>query len=455
MSAECQDKAQLYAIGRDGTQYPIVGARHSATDLSVTDILWDGGTVWDGGPGATVCVATCTKGDQLHVVPGDMVCMSPNAIRVTSGDGGVLGIMTEGAYHANYAAESQRFDSPQWLKLSAGGAAVPTVTANLALDPFGATTADLVHFPATSGAQYSMLWNYRGCGNTGGDTIASVYIANADGGTTPQYLDLAWTQDTGLYPSAICTSSGAGDGGLLYTRCSTPWAGTSLMSASMIVGNFSQDGGSRPAVDVLLFGAQCEASSRHVTSYIPNDAPGLGDGFPVPAQHRYVDGYGAVLPFTVQPWALSMGTDVFVPATYDSSSQIFQAISNGTHDVFTQIVSGYDNNSPDFSSSTWWHQGSELVVGMYPTLLRPLEWNHFNMRYRVDGGVLTYCMNGACDAGALGDTFAGFVPTGQGFAPFVGDGGFWTVCGDHTGTHASFGICKNVCLSLNDDQVCQ
>lgn len=455
MAAECADNPALFAVKNDGTQYPVVGARYSAVtdDDSLTDQLWDGGKNFPGGIGVTECVATCTKGDQMHVTPGNMVCMSPNSPRITAGDGGVLGIMTEGAYHQNTLGESSNLASPQWLNLTSGGGAHCVVTANVCKDPFGAMTGDRVQCDADTAGQRSFLDSYHGCGNTAGDTVASAYFANFDGGTTLQHPRIAFDLSTGVI-GAECDSTGAGDGGLLYTRCASPSA-LSDQNMSFLLGNYSWDGGASAAIDICFFGGQCENSSRHVTSYIPNDAPGTGDGSGTATQPRFVDAYGVVLPFAVAPNLISMSTTVWVPSTYDSSSQKYESLDNGTADNFVEIVSGYDNNSPDFSTSTWWHMGQEKVVGMYPALLNASSWNHFSMKYSVDGGTLTHCMNGACDAGALSDTLTEFVPTGQGYVRRHTDGGWWNICGDTTATHAAFGICHDVCLSLNADPVCQ
>lgn len=458
MPAECEDKALLYdTSGRRAyaTRYRV--------DLGVPwEQLWDGGTAWDGGPGSSDCVATCTKGDQWHVAPGDMICMSRYSPRVTrGGDGGSsqLGVLTEGAYRGNQLANTQALD--RWQTLSSG-VALPVVTANAALSPFGVMEAERVQLPATSGAaQLSLVYSFHGCQNAGNATVASIYVANFDGGTTVTHPDLLFQRVSGEYVEVACDSTGAGDGGLLYTRCYTPPSTAGDINGSFFFGNWARDAGTRTAMDLAVTNGQCEITTFFPTSYIPNSYPYDEVGFAYPGQSRGVDIIAAFLsPSDIpsSPVALSMSTDVIVPGTVSDTSEVFAALTNGSYNYYFQLQSGYNNNVADYSASA--NLNAVGRIGLAPLQLLWNESNHVAGSWSRDSGILRANLNGTIDAGFFsGSNIDGFVPLSTGYDGVVcPDGGtcaVWNLCGDYSATHSAFGVCKNVCLSLDSDTACQ
>lgn len=397
---------------------------------------------------------TCTKGPEFSgITPGNVVKLPNGSPRVMrGGDGtGDLGLMVEGR-RANYAFQTEAFDNASWLKLGSGAAA-PTVTANAGTAPDGTSTAERVQFAATTGAQYSLLFLNHGCGSTGSTLVSSVYAMSNTAGS--QYIDICFTPTDTTTRCAPCTVVPN-----TYTRCYTPSV-ASVGLQSMTFGNHGlNDGGSRASSDVLVWGAQCEASSHgaaFLSSYIPNDA-----GTEQTPAERGDDIAWVRFPVTVAPRVLTMSSDVWVYEVPSETSSNFQYVDNGTVNYRMGLLSGWANNNPDFSASSVLHMSSEDILPTENTApanvgtLTPLAFNHVSGGYNEITGVHTACLNSTCvTRSGLAIYMRDFVPTGGGYmgglladVDLTGTGAIWFVGGDYGAAHMSWGVTKHVCLKF-------
>lgn len=200
--------------------------------------------------------AYCTKEGlaTTGLTTTSMVLCGTNQIRVEADGSGVLGILTENA-GTNVILQSEDL-ATTWLT-SASGVAAPTVTANQATAPDGATTADRLQIPATTSGQYSYMYQ---TGWAAATRTTSVYLkGNGTSGT----INLL----SGTTPNACAACTYVADS---WSRCALPSAGTA--STYVFLGNDSASAvcttSSKGAQDVFVWGLQHEAGA-YATSYIP------------------------------------------------------------------------------------------------------------------------------------------------------------------------------------------
>lgn len=206
--------------------------------------------------------ATCMKGNTTSgIANGDLVTCSTDQPRIMAGsDGtGARGLLPEAA-RTNSALRSQEFENVAWQKLDLAAAGVPTVTANAATAPDGTLTADRVQYPATSAAQYSILYQAGGCPGFGASS-GSVFIkGNGTSGT----LDIGIDNGVG-YDTTACSYVAA-----TWTVCARANSTRAGTVTNVFIGNGSQlvaGAPTRSANDVFVWGAQCEGGAI-TTSYI-------------------------------------------------------------------------------------------------------------------------------------------------------------------------------------------
>lgn len=206
---------------------------------------------------------TCTKTASgglatTGISNGDLVVCSTNQPRVMYDPNGVLGLFAEST-RTNSALQSEDFTTT-WLTL-ASGVAAPTITANAAAAPDGATTADRIQVPATAGGtNYSFV--YQSITVTAAAWSASVYLkGNGTSGST--YLHA--TPDGVTWQRQLCTFVAS-----TWTRCL--WENRTLTATAWIfrIGTDRRDAGQsdQGAQDFFAWGFQAEAGA-FVSSYIP------------------------------------------------------------------------------------------------------------------------------------------------------------------------------------------
>lgn len=201
--------------------------------------------------------ATCSKQGlaTTGIANGDLVACTANQPRVES-SGGVLGLRVEGA-RTNSVLRSEEFDNAAWLSVSSP-AAVPTVTANAGTSPRGDATADRVQFAARTAGQYSVLGQTIVVAGTG---MVSVFVRGVSGSGTISLLS------EGAFTSCVDYSFTDSS----WTRIDQQMGGNRIYVGT-VSGIGACAGGTKPAADVYLWGAQGEDGARYSTSYIPTVA---------------------------------------------------------------------------------------------------------------------------------------------------------------------------------------
>jgi len=149
----------------------------------------------------------------------------------------------------NWVTSSETFNSGWTLANSV--AALPVVTADFGVAPDGTTTADRVQFAATSGTQFSFLFQSAATIASGWPATGSVYIkGNGTSGTI----------NLGLQTPVI--TSLCNYNATTWTRCSISYTANSA-STSFVIGNdsFNTGGVVFAANDVLLWGGMVNVGS--------------------------------------------------------------------------------------------------------------------------------------------------------------------------------------------------
>lgn len=204
--------------------------------------------------GSATCTKTASGGlATTGIANGDLVTVAGNVARVEYDSQGVLGLRVESS-RTNSLLWSEDFTNAVWSPTFA------TVTANFAVSPDGATTADRLQL--TGGALASVAQTTASIAGPATHTF-SVYLRSNSG--TPQVYCFAF-QGAGS-PNAntavtLSTSS--------WTRCAVTLTTTGTATVRASVGWDTSIGMTNPGtVDVLAFGAQFEQTFGYATSYIP------------------------------------------------------------------------------------------------------------------------------------------------------------------------------------------
>lgn len=257
--------------------------------------------------------AYCTKEGlaTTGLTTTSMVQCSTNQIRVEADGSGVLGILVENA-GTNVILQSEDL-ATTWLT-SASGVAAPTVTANQAVAPNGATTADRLQVPATTSGQYSYMYQ---TGWAAATRTTSVYLkGNGTSGT----INLL----SGTTPNACTACAYVADS---WSRCALPSVGTA--STFVFLGNDSASAvcttSSKGAQDVFVWGLQHETGA-YATSYVPTTTAAVTRAVDVPTVA------GATLPYAKFSLAASV-TEEWATATMPSYSVIMEGQTGNSSGV--------------------------------------------------------------------------------------------------------------------------
>lgn len=148
---------------------------------------------------------------------------------------------------SNSLRYSEQID--QWSTWNAG---TVTFDVDSALAPNNTTTADLVHLSATSGSGQSIIYEYN---TTTGVKSCGIWLKSPDGGSGNVYIAIAITPST-----YTCTQVAFGP---TWGRAVNENV-DSVAQTEIDIGNTGTKcgAGGQPAVDVLMWGAQCNIGAR-------------------------------------------------------------------------------------------------------------------------------------------------------------------------------------------------
>ena len=205
------------------------------------------------------CTKTATGGfATTGIANGDLIVLSSNQPRVSYDANGTLGLLVESS-RTNSLLRSEEIDNAAWAKTGTGVAA-PIVTANFAVAPDGATTAERVQFAATDASGLQASYVVQGVVAASANPSGSVFLR---GNGTSGVFDVC-QQSSGQSCTACAYVSGS------WTRCFPPVCAAT--TCNLYIGNMSlaayNGGVARSAADVLVWGGDLEAGA-YATSYIP------------------------------------------------------------------------------------------------------------------------------------------------------------------------------------------
>ena len=204
--------------------------------------------------------ATCSKQGlaTTGIANGDLVVCTANQPRVES-SGGVLGLRVEGA-RTNSVLRSQELDNAAWADDSSPVSPI-TITANAATAPDGTLTAERFQIPSRTAAQWSLRYQVVATGVSGSTSVyvkgngQSGVFSIAHGASLSSCVDCAFDAST-------------------WTRCELGSVTGGYIWLGTVSGYGSCAGGTKPAVDAFIWGAQTEGAgvATYPTSYIPTVA---------------------------------------------------------------------------------------------------------------------------------------------------------------------------------------
>lgn len=196
--------------------------------------------------------ATCLKGNlTTGIANGDMVTCSSGQPLIEHGGDGTLGILMEEG-RTNTFLWSDAFDNVAWTKLGQGDGTTPVVTADQAIAPSGATTADRVDFSSCTTGR-SVVYQIASFNGTG---VASVF-----GKAVGTACSIAVCGSAGQ-----CTRATMQPGS--WTRLISPAGSFTNGGTTPFVGNACADeGAAAAACSVYLAADQVEAGA-FASSYI-------------------------------------------------------------------------------------------------------------------------------------------------------------------------------------------
>lgn len=354
---------------------------------------------------------TCmTGGENSLIANSSMVTCAVDAPRVMpGGDGaGSKGLLSETAA-TNTTIRSEEFNNAAWSGSSAGGPAAPTVGANAAVAPDGTTTAERLQIPATGVGQYSAMLQVPATGACAASSTvsATVYIkGNGTSGTT----DLFINDGAGGTNNASCAFVPS-----TWTRCRLEGVVTTAGAGSgnLLIGNLTLVNGgiARDAVDVFMWGAQCEVAAK-ASSYVKTEGT---------SQTRAVD--LASVASTIPSGGLKSWSATYIPHIITATAYaVATRIDANNEFVLGPIVS---------NNRCTWRIGGTLTTqdaSSAPTL------NVENSgRCYYDGSDRASCLGGTCNTTASSLTLPGGAAT-----VYLGRSA--------TGTVQTNGIIKKVCL---------
>ena len=208
--------------------------------------------------------ATCSKQGlaTTGIANGDLVVCTANQPRVES-SGGVLGLRVEGA-RTNVLLRTQELDNAAWTWENGGGAGATTRTNDFAVAPDGTTTAERLQIPATSGVQFSDVYQAFTASGAAVPQTCSVFVRGNDANGTTDIC----TYDGSSWVCSDCVFANGS-----WSRCSRSFATGAASSRFCKFGNNSnQNGGvARSAADIFEWGFMAEEGA-YATSYIPTVA---------------------------------------------------------------------------------------------------------------------------------------------------------------------------------------
>jgi hypothetical protein len=172
---------------------------------------------------------------------------------------------------ANFVKDPQALDSANW-SLASTGAAIPTRTANAATAPDGTLTAERLQVPLTTAAQYSYLFTAAAAFTGANPTSCSVYVKGVSGAGT---IEIG--MDNGVNYFTTSGAFTATDWTVIKVENKNTTGGSFLYLGNLgVTGNPGALGATgRSAVDVYLWGAQCNAgATANVYSPVPTGSKG-------------------------------------------------------------------------------------------------------------------------------------------------------------------------------------